>query len=113
MARKFDGEAFYPGISDELPVTEKIRHLCDALGRVYRELRYQLSSLGAENFSRQGMASIASELAVPGLWSSFAPGEVLPPGSLVIYGGRVFRTKRGVEVFSGAIYEGDDFELAS
>ncbi len=113
MAKKFDSTAFHPEIADDLPSEKKIKLLCDALGRVYSELRYQLSSLGAENFNSQGMASFASALGVPRLWSSFEPGEVIAPGTLVIYGGRIWKAKRETEAFSGAIYEGDDFELAS
>lgn len=113
MARKFDSEAFRVELSDGLSDSKRVRILAEALGRIYEELRFQLSSLGKENFRAGALSELASALGVARLWSSFEAGELIDAGTLIIYGGRIWRTKREVAAFSGAIYEGEDFESAS
>ena len=87
MARKLDEAPFRPIIPEGERSYASVRKLAEALYLIYRELEFQLSSLGAENFNRGGLESLASALSVPRLWSGFESGELVPAGTLVICSG--------------------------
>ena len=69
MARTFDEKPFHPVIPEELRAGEKVERIREALWLIYKELDFQLSALGPENFNEPGLRSLSDELGITGLVS--------------------------------------------
>ena len=91
MAKKLNDRPFRPLVPEDIPNGAKIRLLCDALSQIYSELDFHLFALGAENFRQGGLRSLGAALGVPVLWSAVEEGTTVSGGTLVIFGGMIYR----------------------